>query len=55
MAEPNKETVDFKKMPREEAIRLIMRERNVDRLRAKFILALVLGETTGDAHISKSP
>ena len=40
-------------MPREEAVAEVMREHNVDEVRAQFILQLKLGETTGDAFITR--
>ena len=40
---------------REQAIERIMRDLNVARVRAEFILALELGETDGDASLSGPP
>ena len=40
---------------REQAIERIMRDLNVDRVRAEFILALELGEIDGDASLSGPP
>ena len=54
LAEPDKRDPELlRRMPREEAVAEVMREHNVDEVRAQFILQLKLGETTGDAFITR--
>ena len=45
------ERIDWSSMDHEEAIRRIMRDLRVDRVRAEFILAQELGEVEGDTSL----